>query len=578
MDAKHEHSGGGGMTTTGASAGGGGSVPEKREDGSIKELIISMAIALAMALVAKVFVIEAFVIPTGSMAPTLLGQHMVFRSEQTGREWTVNPWFKSNLGDYPVQSEVVSGGAGRQQVRVPVVTDPMTISRVTRGDYGGNWMIPGRGYTPDPQPKPLRAGDRILVQKLLYEVTSPKRWDVVVFKNPQDPTVNFIKRLAGLPNEQVWIADGDVFARPIEAGTQRGPVPKSEWRVQRKPARVQRSLWRPIFSSEFTPVDPVSASTGLRWFETPWSGEGWETGDGRSYRTESSAATVVSWDSERWPICDWEPYNDDRRAGPRPIFPVSDVRVRADVVPDGDGMRVAAVVRARQHEFRGEIAAGRALVRMRREGGNWETLGEGPAPVLRAGRVARVEFWHVDQTVEMWVDGKRVAHGEYAWMPEDRLEWVTGVSHAKDAESNTSLSNPASYMHGGAEVWWEFEGSAATLHRVGVDRDLYYQAAVFASGESAGRPAFGTHPRNLAATGPDQFYFLGDNSPASEDSRLWPRVDDEVSRQFDAPRGLVDRRMILGKAFFVYFPAPHAVQVGPVRLPVPDFGRLRWIK
>jgi hypothetical protein len=55
-------------------------------------------------------------------------------------------------------------------------------------------------------------------------------------------------------------------------------------------------------------------------------------------------------------------------------------------------------------------------------------------------------------------------------------------------------------------------------------------------------------------------------------------VDDEVSRQFDAPRGLVDRRMILGKAFFVYFPAPHAVQIGPVRLPVPDFGRLRWIK
>lgn len=551
-----------------------GAPTAKREDGSIKELIISMAIALAMALVAKIFVIEAFVIPTGSMAPTLLGQHMLFRSDETGHEWPVNPWFFSNTGNYPIQSERHGQG-----VRVPVVTDPMTIAQVTRETIGPNGFTK-TGYTLEPEPKRLRAGDRILVQKLLYEVMPPKRWDVVVFKNPQDPTVNFIKRLAGLPNEQIWIADGDVFARSIEPGTRQSPRPVGEWSVQRKPARVQRALWRPIFSSEYTPVNPVSGTTQVRWFETPWSGDGWITGDAREYRTESSDATVLEWDVDRWPITDWEPYNDDRfRIGPRPQFPVADVRVRAGVEPDADGLRMAATVMARLHEFRGEIAAGRASVRMREIGGEWETLAEGPAPVFRAGKMADVEFWQVDQTLELWVDGKRIVRGEYDWSPAERLMWVTGTDHAKDEIANTSLTNAATYVDAEAGVSLEFEGSPVTLYRVGLDRDLYYQAARYGGApEVSGLPAFGTHPKNLAATGPDQFFFLGDNSPASEDSRLWPRVDDEVARQIDPTRGLVDRRMILGKAFFVYFPSPHVVKLGPVNIPVPDFGRMRWIK
>ncbi len=556
--------------TSGHGAGAGSAQKARHEDGSIKELIISMAIALAMALVAKVFVIEAFVIPTGSMAPTLLGQHMVFRSDQTGREWTVNPWFfDSNRGNDNPQ------GSGN---KVPIVTDPMTISRVTRAELGRNGYTT-TGFTPEPRPKLLRAGDRILVEKLLYEVVAPKRFEVVVFKNPQDPTVNFIKRLIGLPNEQIWIADGDIFVRPITPGTRTNPEATGEWKVQRKSARTQRSLWRPIFSSEYTPVDPVSATTGARWFETPWQGDGWETGDNREYRCDTAAPTTLAWDTARWPICDWEPYNDDRyQIQPRPVFPVSDVRMRAVIVPDTDGLRVAATIAARQHEFRGEIAAGRAAVKMRQEGGNWETLGEGPAPVMRAGRESKVELWHVDQTLELWVDGERVAHGTYEWTPDERLRWVTGASHEKDAVTNTSVANAATYTHGQAEVSWEFEGSPVTLYRVGVDRDLYYQAAMYGSGTERGMPAFGTHPQRLAATGPDEFFFLGDNSPASEDSRLWQGVDEEVAAQIDPVRGFVNRKLILGKAFFVYFPSPHMVQIGPLKIPVPDFGRMRWIK
>jgi len=43
--------------------------------GQVKETLVSIIIAFILAFVFRAFVIEAFIIPTGSMAPTLLGFH-----------------------------------------------------------------------------------------------------------------------------------------------------------------------------------------------------------------------------------------------------------------------------------------------------------------------------------------------------------------------------------------------------------------------------------------------------------------------------------------------------------------------
>jgi len=48
-------------------------------------------------------------------------------------------------------------------------------------------------------------GDYLIVDKLSYELGSPKRNDVVVFRYPNDPSKFFIKRIIGLPNETVDI-------------------------------------------------------------------------------------------------------------------------------------------------------------------------------------------------------------------------------------------------------------------------------------------------------------------------------------------------------------------------------------
>ena len=44
--------------------------------------------------------------------------------------------------------------------------------------------------------------------------SSSKRWDVAVFKLPEEPEVRYIKRLVGMPNEVMRIEAGDLWVRP----------------------------------------------------------------------------------------------------------------------------------------------------------------------------------------------------------------------------------------------------------------------------------------------------------------------------------------------------------------------------
>ena len=51
------------------------------------------------------------------------------------------------------------------------------------------------------------SGDRLVVSKFIH----PQRWDVIVFRYPEDPKTNYCKRLVGLPGETVVIRDGAVW-------------------------------------------------------------------------------------------------------------------------------------------------------------------------------------------------------------------------------------------------------------------------------------------------------------------------------------------------------------------------------
>ena len=56
----------------------------------------------------------------------------------------------------------------------------------------------------------FHTGDYLIVDKLSYELGTPQRNSVIIFKYPNDPTKTFIKRVIGLPGETVVMKDGAV--------------------------------------------------------------------------------------------------------------------------------------------------------------------------------------------------------------------------------------------------------------------------------------------------------------------------------------------------------------------------------
>lgn len=57
----------------------------------------------------------------------------------------------------------------------------------------------------------IMTGDRVIANRLAYLKSSPERFDVVVFKYPDDESRNFVKRVIGMPGEVVEIKGGQVY-------------------------------------------------------------------------------------------------------------------------------------------------------------------------------------------------------------------------------------------------------------------------------------------------------------------------------------------------------------------------------
>jgi signal peptidase I len=56
----------------------------------------------------------------------------------------------------------------------------------------------------------FKTSDYLLVDKVSYRLSPPHRGDIVVFKYPGDPSINYVKRVIGLPGEKIHIENGHV--------------------------------------------------------------------------------------------------------------------------------------------------------------------------------------------------------------------------------------------------------------------------------------------------------------------------------------------------------------------------------
>jgi signal peptidase I len=83
--------------------------PDKKEEpkDSVRELFETIVFVVVLVLMLKTFLAEAFVIPTGSMAPTLLGYHYKPVCEKCGKENLVNASYEADPQDGQVREDVV---------------------------------------------------------------------------------------------------------------------------------------------------------------------------------------------------------------------------------------------------------------------------------------------------------------------------------------------------------------------------------------------------------------------------------------------------------------------------------------
>jgi signal peptidase I len=87
-----------------------------------------------------------------------------------------------------------------------------------RSSVAEPYEVPTGSMKPTIQP-----GDFLVVSKLAYDlkvpfthltvakIGAPQRGDVVVFKYPVDPSLNFVKRLIGLPGDHILVKDGTIL-------------------------------------------------------------------------------------------------------------------------------------------------------------------------------------------------------------------------------------------------------------------------------------------------------------------------------------------------------------------------------
>lgn len=197
-----------------------------------RETVESICVAIILALLFRAFVAEAFVIPTGSMAPTLMGAHKDLECSQCG-------------SDYQVGASVENdGGPQRKTVVASVCPNCRHVNTLDLKDSPNDTTF---------------SGDRILVSKFAYAIDDPERWDVIVFKYPGNPKQNYIKRLVGLPNETIRIRHGDIYSQASGA---------EAFSITRKaPAKLMAMSHR-VFDSKFQA--PLLLKAGYPSRLQPW--------------------------------------------------------------------------------------------------------------------------------------------------------------------------------------------------------------------------------------------------------------------------------------------------------------------
>ena len=528
------------------------------QDG-VRDAVESIVFAFLLALVFKTFEAEMFVIPTGSMAPTLYGRHKETVCTQCGNHIVVGA------------STELDRDTGRLQGRIEAAVCP-NCGAVNEQIFD---TIPFNG-------------DRICVTKYPYEFGEPDRWDVFVFKYPEMPQTNYIKRLVGLPGETLRIRNGNVYTWDGERET-----------ILRKSPDKQKVIQIPVHDNAHVPRKLIAAGWPERWAAVKKSEDvlaigGWADAvgtwkfdsDKRQFSLESTSPDP-QWIRYRHyapSVEDWGKIESGLSSKPRPRL-VGDFcgynAFSGERLSNGSAYAPNAVDRGPFWDpdltvsFEAnisEVQEGSQLILELCEGVFWyrchidvstgvATLYEINSQLsetevrelakaetgMQGGGSYTVEYANVDDRLCLWINGRLAEFGAGA-----------------EREVSGATSNPFPTDTDLTPVGIAAAGMSAEIGELKLFRDIYYRGTDYlrysntrlqqslesvlhdpaAWGEIYARS--GEDDRTEIQIPENHYVALGDNSPESADSRLW-----------SPDRKTVPREFLVGKAFFIYW--PHAV-------------------
>lgn len=515
------------------------------------EMVVSLLILVALF---RTFLAGGYMIETGSMAPCLLGYHRQVTCPSCGYRFAVEGTNSSIRAACP---------------------------------NCGKWGIPVEGLA-------RNDGDHLLVHRAMYEYRQPRRWEVVVFRNPNKPTQAYVKRIVSLPGETLQIVDGDIYI----AGE-----------IQSKSYSTQSGIRIPVYDNDFRPpADDLDWRP--RWFVDE-EAAGWqESGGTFRYAPQKKGAkdAAIDWVNyrhwvrhggfhatsvslARWPDSLERPkngfgplrYDEDSQllvcrgalssdtrdrlltGQPEPEFKHAIERLydASHIAPITD---VYGYDRGREgqgrHEVRDLMLSARVTIRD--EPGEFAiAMSDGTEEFQCVFAVESRKIRLIDVRTGRAMRTGRITSSmlgrpvcvEFSMMDRQLLVAIAGElpfepwSYSGSGDRGPTPWRPVRFGAQGCEV----EVGSLKLFR-----DVYYT-------DDTGRRAIDA-PVHLRS---NEYFVLGDNSPVSKDSRSW------------SERAILTSEMLLGKPLVVHLPSrKQRFRIGSwqTEIRIPELSRIRYIR